>query len=119
MVPSSVANSSALGAEWPAAEITKPAVAFVATPVGAELPPAGAGIVTMRGEPDGIGCPVPSYVVAFPDPLSEIQRPLLRPSVMPQGFTRFGSVILASPGTSETRLVCVNVGAGDAADGAC
>src|SRR5260370_26908582 len=44
IVPSSVANSSALGADLPPTEMTNPVVALVATPVGDELP--GAGIVT-------------------------------------------------------------------------
>src|SRR5437899_1977635 len=96
--------------------MTKPAVALVATPVGDDMPPPCAGIVTTRGDPDESGCPFPSLVVALPDPLSEIQMPLLRPNAIPQGFTKLGSVICAIPGTSETRLVWVNVGVTDAAD---
>src|SRR5207248_1437040 len=79
IVPSSVANNSVLGAEAAPDAMTNPLVALVTTPVGADLPPLvpGTGIVTTWGEPDGIGWPVPSYVVALPDPLSEIQIPLL------------------------------------------
>src|ERR671937_1266605 len=58
IVPSSVANSSVLGADWPPDEMTKPDVPLVATPVGAAVPPPGAGIVTAKGEPDGIGWPL-------------------------------------------------------------
>jgi len=54
-------------------------------------------------------------VVALPVPSSETQIPLLIPSAMPQGFTRFGSVVFAMPAVSETRFVCVNVGAASAA----
>src|SRR5919201_6637411 len=112
IVPFSVANSSALGPDRPPEEMTKPAVPLVVAPVGAAVPtPLGVGIVTTVGDPEGIGCPFESYVVALPEPLSETQRPLFSPSVIPHGLTRFGSVFLAIPGTSETRLVWINVGA--------
>src|SRR5919201_1987444 len=56
IVPFSVANSSVLGPELLPEEMTKPDVPFVATPVGDEVPvPPGAGIVTTRGDPDGMG----------------------------------------------------------------
>src|SRR5919204_4592564 len=111
IVPFSVAKSSVLGRERPPDETTKPEVPLVVAPVGAAVPtPLGVGIVTTVGEPDGIGWPFESYVVALPEPLSETQRPLFSPSVIPHGLTRFGSVVAARPGTSETRLVCVNVG---------
>src|SRR5258708_6262660 len=92
--------------------MTNPVVSLVAPPGGGGVPPPfpGAGSWTIRGDPDGIGWLVPSYVVALPDPLSETQIPLLSPNAIPHGFTRFGSVILAIPGMSETRLVCVKVG---------
>src|SRR5947209_1817093 len=109
MVPSSVANSSVLGAEAVPAVMTKPVVALVATPVGADIPePPGAGMVTA-------GCtalPVTSKLSAVPLPFSAIHSPLLVPSVMPQAFTRLGSVRAARPGMSETRLVWVKVTAG-------
>src|SRR5437763_17193488 len=60
IVPFSVAKSSLAGAELPPAEITNPFVPLVATPVGAAVPPAGAGMVTTRGDPDGTGLPAPS-----------------------------------------------------------
>src|SRR5450759_48620 len=49
IVPSSVANNSVLGADLPLAEMTKPVVALVDTPVGDDLPAPfpGAGIVTI------------------------------------------------------------------------
>src|ERR687887_496961 len=112
IVPSSVANSSVLGPDLPPDEITKPGVAFVATPVGAEVPPPGARMVMSRGEPDGRAWPAASNDSAVPLPFSATHNPLLVPRVMPQGFTKFGSVVAASPGTSETRFVCVNVTAG-------
>src|SRR5437879_290019 len=60
-VPSSVANSSVLGPDLPAEEITKPLAALVATPVGAPVPvPPGPGIVTRSEEPDGSAWPVAS-----------------------------------------------------------
>src|SRR5262249_49453048 len=95
IVPSSVENSSVLGPNWVPDEMPKPAVGLVATPVGAEVPiPPGAGIV-MAG---WMAWPVPSKLSALPVPFSAIQSPLLVPSAMPQGFTRFGSVVLAIPG---------------------
>src|SRR5437868_2040047 len=60
IVPFSVANNSVAGADLPPAEITKPFVPLVATPVGAPGPPPGAGTVTTRGNPDGMGFPSPS-----------------------------------------------------------
>ena len=56
IVPSSVAKSSLLGPELPPEEMTKPAVAFVAAPVGRETPPPGAGIVMA----EEMARPVPS-----------------------------------------------------------
>src|ERR1051325_8479480 len=109
IVPSSVANSSVPGALLPFAEMTKPVVALLTTPVGADAPePPGAGMVIVPG---ATGCPVPSRLVDFPDPFSDIQSPLLSPKAIPHGLTRFESVLFAIPGTSETRFVCVNVGA--------
>src|ERR1051325_2592951 len=83
IVPSSVANSSVPGALLPFAEMTKAVVALVTTPVGADArEPPGAGIVMVPG---ATGCPVPSRLVDFPDPLSEIHSPLLSPNAIPQG----------------------------------
>src|SRR6516162_3612502 len=84
IVPSSVANSSVLGADFPADEMTKPGEALVATPVGGEVPvPPGAGMVMADWTP----WPVPSKLPAMPAPFSETQSPLLVPRAMPQGFT--------------------------------
>src|SRR5207302_5989071 len=62
IVPSSVANNSSLGPARLPDAMTKPAVALVVTPVGADVlvPPPGAGIVTTTGDPDGIALPFPS-----------------------------------------------------------
>jgi len=61
MVPSSVANNSVLGPEWLPDVMTKPGVALVATPVGAEVPvPPGVGMVTTTGDPDGSAWPFAS-----------------------------------------------------------
>jgi hypothetical protein len=46
---------------------------------GSDVPRPGAGMVTTRPGPDGIGWLVLSEVVATPEPLSDIQRPLFRP----------------------------------------
>src|SRR5262249_47973549 len=117
IVPSSVAKSSVAGPELAPEEITKPVVALVATPVGAEVPvPAGVGIVTAACT----DWPVASYGVASPAPFSATHSPLLVPSVMPHGFTRLASVCAAgalprlakTAGSSVTRFVCVNVTAG-------
>src|SRR5205085_7432528 len=59
----------------------------------------------------GSGCPFASTLSAWPEPFSLIQSPLLSPSAIPQGFTRFGSVIRAIPGRSEIKLVLVKLGA--------
>src|SRR5690349_19685372 len=110
IVPSSVAKIWVLGAEFAPAEMMKSVPALVTTPVGADVPELpGAGIVIVW-DAEGIGCPVPSKLLALPDPLLQIQIPLLVPSAIPQGFTRFVSVIFAMPATSATRLVCMNAG---------
>jgi hypothetical protein len=62
------------------------------------------GVVTMSGW----GVPAPLYSVATFAPLSDIQKGLIELDVIPQGFLRFGSVFVAIPGMSETRLVCIN-----------
>src|SRR5262249_52242040 len=114
IVPSSVANNCVAGAEFAPDVMTKPGGTLVVIPVGADSPVLfpGAGIVTVRGGVDGSACPVPSKVFEFPEPLFAIQIPLLTPSVIPQGFTRFVSVFFAMPATSAMRFVCVKVGFG-------
>src|SRR5262245_51625641 len=117
IVPSSVAKSSVAGPDLVPEEMTKPVVALVATPVGAEVPvPAGVGIVTAAWT----DWPVAAYGVASPAPFSATHSPLLVPSVMPHGFTRLASVCAAgvkpklasTAWLSVTRFVCVNVTAG-------
>src|SRR5215472_15455235 len=91
MVPSSVANSSVAGADLTPDEMTKSEVALLATPVAALAPePLGLGIAIVCG---ATGWPAPSYEVALPEPLSEIQTPPLSPSAIPHGLARFGSVL--------------------------
>ena len=59
------------------------------------------GIVTTNGR----GAPLPSYRVETPLPLSATHHGLVGDRVNPQGLTRFGSTVGATPGRSETRLV--------------
>src|SRR5262245_20012939 len=93
MVPVSVDIMNVAG---PPLGNTKSEVPLKAWPVG--LPP---GTATTRGN----GAPVPSNTVATPVTWFETQNGLVEESATPQGFLRFASVWLASPGTSETRLV--------------
>ena len=44
-----------------------------------------------------------------PELLSEIQNGLPELSEMPQALTRLGSIVAATPGRSDTRLVCKTV----------
>src|SRR6266436_5890675 len=53
-------------------------------------------------------------MVDRPALLSEIQNGLPPLSEIPQGLTRFGSSKAATPGKSDTRLVCKTVPAADA-----
>src|SRR5262249_34644243 len=101
MVPSSAANSSLLGPDFPPAAIMNDDWRMlVATPVGAEVPiPPGAGIVTVSGDDAGSCWPLASKLSAVPLWFSATHRPLLRPSAMPQGLSRFGFVVWAIPGT--------------------
>src|SRR5262245_48211442 len=113
IVPSSVANNSVLGPDLPPDEMTKPGVALVATPVGAEVPvPPGTGMDTSTGEPDGRAWPVASSDSAVRLPFSATDSPLLVPRAMPQGFARVGYVLWARPGPSDTGFVWVKVTAG-------
>src|SRR3954470_10413877 len=74
------------------------------TPVGEAggVPPGCTGIVTTSGTIP----PEPLYSVETPVPLSATHHGLLELRASPQGLTRFGSVVGAIPGTSDTRLVC-------------
>src|SRR5438046_1189227 len=62
IVPSSVANNSILGPAAAPFEMTNPLVSLVVTPLGVDRAAVvpGGGIAMARGEPDGIGWPVPS-----------------------------------------------------------
>jgi hypothetical protein len=48
--------------------------------------------------------PAPSYRVAVAVPVLETQKGEVAEKATPQGLTRLGSVLLARPGTSDTRL---------------
>src|SRR4029077_10826056 len=85
---------------------TKSVVSLNTCPVGA--PP---GVDTTSGTIDtGLRPRAPLYSVETSVPLSDTHSGVLGPCDIPQAFTRFGSVIAACPGWSETRLVWVNVG---------
>src|SRR6476620_2414995 len=71
-------------------------------PVGADCAPDPEGILTTNGTM----LPVPVYNVESPVPLSATQAGLPPLKSKPQAFTRFGSVVLAKPGMSETRFFC-------------
>src|ERR1041384_266946 len=79
----------------------KSALPLKTVPVGAEggVPPGGTGMVTTNGTI----APAPLYSVATPVPLSATHHGLVALRASPQGLTRWGSVVAASPGTSETR----------------
>src|ERR1700680_4462828 len=100
IVPSSVANMKCEPPKFAA-------LGLKTCPVGAEggVPPFGGGTETTNG----ILSPAPLYRVARPVRLSETQNGEVGPNDTPQGLTRSGSVVLASPGISDTRLVCVKL----------
>ena len=83
-----------------------PAPALLNTwPVGPCGPLAVVGMLTTRA--CGAAIPlVTRYRVDVLVAWFEIQNGLVALNDMPQGFLRFGSVTCASPGTSDTRLVC-------------
>jgi len=100
MVPSSEAKRKTAGllvATW------KSVVLLNTCPVGdpGPVPLAAGGTVTTSG----MMFPTPPYRVETPVPLSETQNGPLGDAEMPQELTRFGSVLRARPGTSETRFV--------------
>src|SRR5438552_1939619 len=101
MVPSSVTKMNLAGLPE---ESSNPVPSLNCWPVGAEGPvlPRGPGIVTTSDW----ATPLPSYRVATPVPLSDTQMNVFWPKDIPQALTRFGSVNMARPGTSETRFVC-------------
>src|SRR5260221_6485812 len=106
IVPSSVLKMNRATPDVVPLETTKPVVPLKTTPVGAAVVPAGlppgGGTVTTSG----IGVPAPLYSVEKPVPLSEIQNGEVGLCTIPQGLTRCGSVTLATPGKSDTKLVC-------------
>src|SRR5207244_2966573 len=75
-------------------------------PVGAPLTPEAPGTLTISGLPPGWGTPWPLYSVLVPVPLLATHMGPPGPIARPQGLIRLGSVVIARPGTSETRLVC-------------
>src|SRR6266536_1785800 len=96
MVPSSVTKMKR------AAPKSEPPLKTI--PVGADggTPPTGGGTVTTSAS----FWPAPLYSVETPVPLSATHQGLVALRARPHGLTRFGSVTGASPGISETRLVC-------------
>src|SRR5690348_12736362 len=110
IVPSSVANMKKLGPEPPPPVTTKPELPLNTTPVGVPVVPSGlplaGGIVTTSGVAGGNGTPAPLYRVLTPVPLSEIQKGLVGPNAMPQGFFKLASVWAAGTAPSDTKLVC-------------
>ena len=101
IVPFSVANKKR--------SPPKSVVELKTLPVGAAVAVGridGGGMVTTIGLPTGNGCPLALYTVARPVPLSEIQNGPMGGNEIPQELTRFGSVTLARPATSDTKFVC-------------
>src|SRR5512133_1354473 len=107
MVPSSVAKMNrAAPFGTPVAAFfgtTNPVVPLATCPVGvaASLLPGGGAMVTTNP------CFMPAalYSVVLPVPLSLTQIGLVAVCDMPHAFTSNGSVLIATPGTSDTRLV--------------
>src|SRR5262249_38930560 len=65
------------------------------------------GMVTLKGWLSGVPLRSPRYSSLTPPPLDETQKaPPLGLSEMPQAFFRVASCCWASPGRSDTRLVC-------------
>src|SRR6478672_5673035 len=120
MVPSSVTNMNTAPAEAGSPVLEKPLMVKPPVSVLNTVPEGvptgfsgsrGVGILTTRGLM-AIGAPFwPGvlYRVDTPALLSEIQNGLVSLSEMPQGLTRLGSVTAATPGRSDTRLVCRTV----------
>src|SRR5919107_3456684 len=106
MVPPTVAKMKF--ADAPVPGTTKPDEALLNVwPVGG--PP---GTLTISGEPAGaatMGLPLtaPMYSVEVEVPALDTQTGVLGPRDIPQAFFRFGSVMCALPGWSDTRFVWV------------
>ena len=81
--------------------MAKPSPPLNTVPVGAPC-----GIVTTSGTivAAWLAGVAPAYSVESPVPLSATQAGVAGPNVRPQALTRFGSVISAAPGMSETRF---------------
>ena len=102
-VPSSVTKMKAAGLPFASWKSCVPLKTWpVGVPVGLTLG-SPVGIVTTRGTM----LPVPEYSVASPVPLSDTHIGEVELRDMPHGFTRFGSVVLATPDVSATRFVCL------------
>src|SRR5438132_12911598 len=108
MVPSSVENSKVAGALRPLTVMTKPELVLLATPLGVDVVPDGlpAGGGMMMSAPSFI--PWASNRMALPEPLAATRNWPAEVSENPHGLIRFGSVIGASPGMSETSAVWTN-----------
>src|SRR5438552_669109 len=104
MVPSSVAKRNCAGVPRTRKSC---AIELNTIPVGVEgrALPEGAGMPTAKGTS---GLPVESNTLALPLWLSAIKKDCPGWNAMPQGLSRKGSVCVAVPGVSETRLVCWN-----------
>src|SRR5260221_8359343 len=98
MVPFSPANRKAAGPEAPPCDTTNPLEPLKTCPEG------GAGVWTSSGTFEISPLAVTMYKVDVLDPALETQNGLLPLKETPQGLINSGSVMVASPGTSETRL---------------
>ena len=76
------------------------AITPVTLPVAVAAALGGAGMVATKATT----APAPVYSVEVPVPLLPTQKGLVALKPLPQGFTRFGSTLSATPGRSENRL---------------
>src|SRR5262249_31760183 len=99
----SAANRNRLGAEIPFSEILNSAPPLKTVPVGEPETAVDGTEIT-----SGTACPRPSSKSETPLPLLANQNGPVGLEEIPQGFTRFGSVMRANPGMSEVRLTWTN-----------
>src|SRR5437867_12174132 len=100
--PSSATKMKVLGCELPFFMTLKNGVPFATIPVG--LPPSlllALGGIVMTSP---VAVPSRLYSVDTPAPLSLMKMVFDEECAMPQGLTKFGSLNLATPGRSETKL---------------